>query len=87
MNIPNLLQDKLVDENGYMHPGWFGIFTQLITEMKNNLSNEGFVPPGQPTSTISTLEGQAGNFALIGDTDSNTLKVHLNGVFKTIQTL
>src|SRR5437773_247311 len=56
MNIPSLiLQTPIVDKNGMITPTWAGILTHLITQLQNNMSNEGYVLPQQPTSNLATL--------------------------------
>lgn len=87
MNIPNFQNSKVVDEKGMLTAEWANIFQQLFTELQINVSNEGYKVPQQTTTTISTLNNTNSTSALIYDSTLDELKVNLNGVFKTIQTI
>jgi hypothetical protein len=67
----------------YMHDSWHTFFSQLITELQNNLSNEGVGVPAQPTASIASLTTSN---RLLVDSTQNLLQINLNGVLKTIQT-
>lgn len=86
MNIPNLLSHPLVDNDNMMHPAWRDFFSQLITEMQNNLSNEGYKVPQQPTANVTALNTDKSKGALLYDNQTDELKVNINGTFKTVQT-
>jgi len=93
MIIPNFEYTKLVDENGYLTPQWQSIFQQLITALQTNLSDEGFLPPQQPTTNIATLQTRfnassaPSNYFgdLIYDSTTDELKVNIAGTFKVVQ--
>lgn len=92
MLIPSYVNSKIVDENGYLLPEWQQLFTQLITELQNNLSNEGYVLPRLPTSDINylgstpeTLQKSIG--AMIYDSTTDEFKVNLNGVWRVVQVI
>lgn len=68
----------------FIHEAWHGFFSQLTTALQNNFSNEGVTVPNQTTANIGALTTK--NFALLGDNETNQLKVILNGVVKTITT-
>src|SRR3990167_4274095 len=54
--VPNLVQDKFVDEQGYLTPEWRSLFDQLLQNMQQNLSNEGYVVPSQTASDIAIIQ-------------------------------
>lgn len=83
MNIPNYVQDKLVDKNGNLTDGWRLTITQLLTELQNNAGNEGLVSPSQPSTNIAKLINSP-NGSLVYDNTTHELKVNINGVFKIV---
>lgn len=86
MIVPNLPKGPVVDNKGNMTELWELFFSQLITALQNNLSNEGIILPQQPTTNIAKLTGPQSIGAVIYDNTLNVAKVNLNGTFKTITT-
>jgi hypothetical protein len=89
MNIPNLPAPHvpISDVSGKMHPTWYNFFNQLINESQTNLSQEGLGIPMQSASNISTIGSARPTPRFIVDSDSNSLKVALGGVIKTVTTV
>lgn len=87
MNIQNLLHEKPIGEDGHWHPAWKLLLGNLITQLQQNLSNEGFIIPQQTTDNINILNNNKSTGALIYDSTTHELKINLNGMFKTIQTM
>lgn len=86
IDLPLIDMDRFkASGNMHMHPYWYGLFSQLNTQMMSNLSNEGFVPPSQPAANIALLT-QSKNGTLVYDSDNDLMKVNINGTFKTITT-
>lgn len=83
MNIPNFVQEKLVDEKGHLTDSWRLVITQLLNELQKNAGNEGLVSPSQPETTIANLTASQ-NGAMVYDSTNNAMKVNINGIFKTI---
>ena len=93
MNIPNYENAPISDRSGFLTDQWSLLLQQLITELQFNLSDEGYQVPQQPTATITTLQTQFnasstpsayfGN--LLYDSDTNELKVNINGTFRVVQ--
>ena len=86
MNIPNFENSKVIDEKGHWTPQWANLIQILISELQNNVSNEGFFIPGQAATNIVKLNNNNSNRAILYDNDANSLIVSLNGVFKKIDT-
>lgn len=88
MNIPNLPppNQPLHDQNGNIHPAWYYFLSQITQEMQNNLSQEGIKIPMQPTANISKIQTISPDPSFIYDSNLHTVKVAINGVFKTVQT-
>jgi len=85
MIIPNFVDEKIVDKNGNLSDSWKQIFSQLITQLQKNLSNEGHVVPSQGTTNIATIFADPDKSgALLYDKDTHQLKVNVNGSVKTI---
>jgi hypothetical protein len=90
MIIPSVIAERITDQNGVLTPAWQNIFMQLFTQLQINFSDEGLVVPSQTTANIALLTTSP-FFTLVGDRDTNELKVALdNGMgepeFKVIQT-
>jgi hypothetical protein len=91
MLVPNFVHDKAVNveppNEGHFTEQWVIFISQLIDQLQTNLSNEGYVVPGQTTDNISVIAAseQAQNgIRLLVDTDTNELKAIVNGVVKTV---
>ncbi len=92
MKIPNfettpigILNKETGEVN--LHPVWNQTLQQLFTQMQQNLSDQGFKIPQQPTATVTKLNNAQSTSALIIDSDTNELKVNLGGTFKVVQTV
>jgi hypothetical protein len=84
MNIPNFIDNQIVDKNGQLTDSWRQIFTQLIGELQGNLSNEGYKIPEQSTANITILSNTNSTRALIYDNQKNAFMACANGIFKQI---
>jgi len=80
MNIPNIVDSKIIDDNKYLTDVWRQIFTQLFSEMQVHLSDEGFVVPQQTSDNILELSTEQSIGAILynGDTDQ------FEGAFKKV---
>ncbi len=85
MNIPNFENIKFVDHNGNLTPQWQLILQNLFQQLQNNLSDEGYKVPQQPTATITALNTAASTGALLYDSTTDELKVNIAGTFKVVQ--
>jgi hypothetical protein len=93
MNIQNWFNTKMVDENGYLTPEYQVFFQDLITQLQQNLSNQGFQLPQQPTAKINYISSvfaaspnpnvYYGN--IIYDTTTDQAKLNVAGTYKVIQ--
>lgn len=92
MNIPNFENVRFVGRDGMLTDQWLLIIQQLITQLQTNLSNEGYLIPQLPTTTITDLQTQYAASAnpsvyygnLLYDSTTNQLKVNIAGTFKVI---
>lgn len=57
----------------------------LNQEMQANLSDDGWVQPSQTTDNITSLAAGMPNGTFWYDTDTNEMKVLVNGVVKVVQ--
>jgi len=85
MITPNLPMGRWMDESGHPTPEMAGVFAQLISELQQNLSNEGYKVPQQPTANVQSLNTTQSIGALLYDSDTNELKVNINGTFRVVQ--
>lgn len=86
MKIPNFIDTVVVDKEGRLTNEFKQILIQLFTQLGINLSDEGFKIPEQTSANISLLNNINSKNRLIVDSDTNQLKINLNGTFKTITT-
>lgn len=59
---------------------------QLNQALQDSISDNGFVMPSQPTSSIVNLSGMMPNGTIWYDQDTNELKANVNGSIVVIQT-
>lgn len=59
MFVPTMVQDKLLDEDGYLSKPWQAFFEQLIQNMQQALSNEGFAVPPQSAGNMAIIQPNA----------------------------
>lgn len=87
MKIPNLTSTPVVekkpDGNYYFTSYAQQLFAQLFKEMQDNLSDEGFKPPKQPTATIVQLNTALSTGAILYDSKTDEFKGNVAGTFKT----
>lgn len=92
MIIPNFENIQFITKGGVLTDSWQNILQALFTALQNNLSNEGFHIPQQTTANIGLLQTR---FAaapdptvyfgvMLYDTDTDELKVNINGTFRVI---
>lgn len=84
MNIPNFENIQFVDRNGYLTAEWQLIMQALFTALQQNVGNEGFYLPQQPTTIINSLNTAASTGALLYDSTTNQAKVNIAGTYKVI---
>ena len=87
MNIPNFNDTRVIDKDGKLSDEWRQILSQLFTQLQGGLSDEGISVPQQSSANITTLADANKSGTLLYDSDNHLLKVNVNGIFKTIQTL
>jgi hypothetical protein len=88
MNIPNFMNYQLVDKEGNLTADGLSFFSQLVSELDTNFSNEGLVPPNQPPDNVAIIANAVplpGTILIEIDPVSHveTAKIWLNGSFKT----
>lgn len=85
MNTPNFINDKFVDERGYLTSGWKSVLSILISQLQQNFSKEGLMAPVQNTSVINSLAIPEKNGATFYDLDDDKPKIIVAGTVKEIQ--
>lgn len=85
MNFQNLTMIKAADKDGNMHQDAVNYFGQLIQVLQQNLSDQGYVLPKQPTDNINQLTGEQSVGAFVYDKDTHEVKVNINGTWKVVQ--
>lgn len=87
MNIPNFSGSAIADKNGNPTSEFQSWMDQLILELQKNAGTEGLTPVSLPTDDISKIESSDNkqNGTFIYDSDTDEVKVNINGTFKTVQ--
>lgn len=85
MNIPNFIDTKFTDGNGHLTETWKQVMSDLFTQLKGGLSQEGIKVPSQNQENISKLQNDQSLHKLVVDETNNKLKFYINGEFKTIK--
>lgn len=85
MNIPSIFPNlKIVNPDGTMHPVFLQFLTQLLGQLQQNLSNEGFVIPALTSAQISTISGTKSLQTIIYNSTTGKMMLNNNGTFQTI---
>lgn len=75
MNIPNIppMTTPFVNADGHVTEVWYNVLNQLIIQMQQNVSNEGFKIPQQPNGNILALTSVKSRGAILYDQDNHKL--------------
>ena len=84
MNVPNLPKEKLVQENGHMHPVWAKFFDQLITPLQQNLNQEGYTVPAQGGTNFATLNNPNSAQRFLFNSDTNAMMMNNGDEYETV---
>jgi hypothetical protein len=85
-NLPHPLT-PVVKQGGQMHDDWYLYFSQLTSELQNNISEEGLGLPQQNTANISVLQASPPKPSIIYNSETDTPLIRVKGVYKAIQTM
>lgn len=87
MNIPfiDLAGSQFVEYDGRLSPVSLNFLMQLLLQLQENLSNEGFIIPSQTAAKIANLTNST-NGTLIYNSDTNKLMIQINGTWIAIDT-
>ncbi len=90
MRIPNFIDCEVIQKEDGKNI-WSDIYKQiiidLITALQDNLSDEGFHLPSQPTVNLNKIAANSKNASipiLIWDSTTSQLKINVGGTFKVI---
>lgn len=86
MQVPivNFTGMQWVDNEGKLTAVAASFLAQLVMQLQQNLSNEGFVIPSQDQANVNALIGtQAGS--LVFNTTTQTLQILIGGVWQDLQ--
>ena len=86
MNIPNLADGPLVKKDLNMDDQWFLMFSQLFTELQNNLSNTGFIVPSLSATQVADLDLTKNIGGIFYNNTLGKFQCNENGSLKTITT-
>lgn len=84
MNIPNVPMSKIVDSNGTMSQDWCSFFQNLITQLRLNVSNEGYVFPSLTAAQVTDLNNNGSKARILFNATTNRMMVNNAGTFQNI---
>lgn len=90
MKIPNFIDCEVIQKEEGKNV-WSDIYRQIIidllTVLQNNLSDEGFRLPSQPTVSLNKIAANPNNASipiLVWDSTTSQLKINVGGTFRVI---
>lgn len=92
MNVPTFTKQKFVDEDGNLSAPIAQMLDVFFQQAQENLSNDGIVIPSKTTSDINYIfsasnQNSKPDGTILYDSQTNQLKVRINGVVKVITTV
>jgi hypothetical protein len=86
MRIPNVPIDKLSSTDGRISPTWAAYFQNLMTQMRLNLSDEGYVVPSLTSAEIAQINNTANVGKILYNTTTQRMMINNSGTFENILT-
>jgi hypothetical protein len=86
MQISSMQYADIADKDGKINETWMASFNELLTQLQNNLSNEGYLIPGQDSANVAKLATPQSSNALLVDSDTQELLINKGGVWHKILT-
>lgn len=89
MNVPTFTKQKFVQEDGTLTAPMEQMLDVFFQQAQDNISNDGMVIPSQSTANINyilspTNQNSKPDGTILYDSQTNQLKVRINGVVKVI---
>jgi hypothetical protein len=85
MRIPNVPQAQLSMPDGGINTIWASFFQNLITQMRLNLSDEGYVVPFKTDDEILQLNNTDNVGKILYNTTTQRMMINNSGTFENIQ--
>ena len=86
MRIPNVPIEKLVHSDGGISPTWAAYFQNLMTQLRLNLSDEGYVVPFLEASEIAQIDNADNIGKILYNTTTARMMINNSGTFENILT-
>jgi len=84
MKIPNVPNTNIIDSNKGMSLTWLAFFQNLITQMRLNLSDAGYVVPFLTDSEITDLSTTDNVGRIVYNTTTERMMVNNSGTFQNV---
>jgi len=85
MRIPNVPHDNIAKSSGHIGDAWASFFSNLITQMRLNLSDEGYVVPFLSNEDILELSNSENIGKILYNTTTSKMMINNSGIFENIQ--
>lgn len=86
MRIPNVPIDKIVNDDGRITNTWSAFFQNLMTQMRLNLSDDGFTPPFVTAVEVLQLNTVDNVGRIVYNTTTSRMMINNSGTFENILT-
>jgi hypothetical protein len=86
MRIPNVPIDRIVTNDGGISPTWAAFFQNLMTQMRLNLSDEGYVVPFLDSAEIAQIDNAENIGKILYNTTTARMMINNSGTFENILT-
>lgn len=84
MKIPNVPNTNIVNSNNSLSLTWLSFFQNLITQMRLNLSDAGYVVPFLTDAQITDLSTTDNVGRIVYNTTTERMMVNNSGTFQNI---
>ncbi len=86
MRIPNVPIERLANEGGGISSTWAAFFQNLMTQMRLNLSDEGYVVPFLDSAEIAQIDNAENIGKILYNTTTARMMINNSGTFENILT-
>jgi hypothetical protein len=87
MRIPNVPTTRIVDKEGIVTPQWAAFLRNLITQLRLNVSDEGYVFPFLTNAEVLQLNNTDNIGKILYNSTTQQMMVNNTGTFEVIDTV
>lgn len=84
MKIPNIPNTNIIDDSKMLSQVWLAFFQNLITQIRLNLSDSGYIVPFLDDSQITALSNTDNIGKIVYNTTTQRMMINNSGTFQNI---